>query len=145
MRVTAHEGGLLMRRHAAPGEEKGRHVGEELVGVHLFSAEAVDRAPFSDMHFADDVRAEEWAPSYAATSSRMDFIIERESLVVEVKMTRRGSVRGRRSRNSPRTRSAIGATWAGGLWSPSCSVQASASPIPTPSRRMGLRNSRVDE
>lgn len=41
------------------------------------------------LHFAD-VRAEEWTPSYAATSSRMDFIIERESLVVEVKMTREG-------------------------------------------------------
>ncbi|MBV7506774.1 hypothetical protein KW850_16030 [Bacillus sp. sid0103] len=40
-------------------------------------------------HF-DDVRPEEWTPSYAGKSSRMDFLLKREQAVVEVKKTRRG-------------------------------------------------------
>jgi hypothetical protein len=38
--------------------------------------------------FFDDVRAEEVAPSYAGNSSRIDFLLKREKVVVEVKMTR---------------------------------------------------------
>lgn len=40
------------------------------------------------LHF-DDVRAEEWTPSYAGTSSRIDFLLKPERVVVEVKMTRK--------------------------------------------------------
>ena len=40
------------------------------------------------LHF-DDVRAEEWTPSYAGNSSRMDFLLKREHIVVEAKMTRK--------------------------------------------------------
>jgi len=36
----------------------------------------------------EDVRVEEWTPSYAGGSSRMDFILKREATVVEVKKTR---------------------------------------------------------
>lgn len=36
----------------------------------------------------DDVRAEEWTPSYAGGSARMDFLIMDIDTVVEVKMTR---------------------------------------------------------
>lgn len=39
------------------------------------------------IHF-DDVRAEEWTPSYAGGSSRMDFFINDENIVIETKMTR---------------------------------------------------------
>lgn len=38
--------------------------------------------------FFDDVRPEEWTPSYAAPSSRMDFLLQKEEVVVGVKMTR---------------------------------------------------------
>ena len=38
--------------------------------------------------FFDDVRAEEWCPSYAGGSKRMDFLLNNEEIVVEVKMTR---------------------------------------------------------
>ena len=38
----------------------------------------------------DDVRPEAWTPSYAGKSSRMDFLLKRERLVLEVKMTRDG-------------------------------------------------------
>lgn len=36
----------------------------------------------------DDVRPEEWTPSYAGLSSRMDFLLKREGIVLEVKKTR---------------------------------------------------------
>jgi hypothetical protein len=39
--------------------------------------------------FFDDVRAEEVSPSYAGSSSRIDFLLKREKVVVEVKMTRK--------------------------------------------------------
>ena len=39
------------------------------------------------LHF-EDVRPEEWSPSYAGSSSRIDFLLKREQVVVEVKMTR---------------------------------------------------------
>lgn len=41
------------------------------------------------IHFSD-IRTEEWTPSYAGRSARMDFLLKREQLVVEVKKTRRG-------------------------------------------------------
>jgi hypothetical protein len=40
--------------------------------------------------FFDDVRAEETTPSYAGGSSRIDFLLKREALGVEVKKTRKG-------------------------------------------------------
>lgn len=38
--------------------------------------------------FFDDVRKEEWTPSYAGNSSRVDFLLKKEKIVVEVKKTR---------------------------------------------------------
>ncbi len=38
----------------------------------------------------DDVRPEEWTPSYASSSARMDFLLKEERIVVEVKMARPG-------------------------------------------------------
>ena len=38
----------------------------------------------------DDIRPEEWTPSYAGQSARMDFLLKDEKIVVEVKMTRKG-------------------------------------------------------
>lgn len=40
--------------------------------------------------FFDDIRAEEWTPSYAGGSSRMDFLLKKEKIVIEVKKTRQG-------------------------------------------------------
>jgi hypothetical protein len=39
------------------------------------------------IHF-DDIRPEEWTPSYAGGSSRMDFLLKNEKIVIEVKKTR---------------------------------------------------------
>jgi hypothetical protein len=41
------------------------------------------------LHF-EDVRPEEWTPSYASSSSRVDFLLPRERTIVEAKMTRSG-------------------------------------------------------
>lgn len=38
----------------------------------------------------EDIRAEEYAPSYAGRSTRMDFLVKREQIVVELKKTRTG-------------------------------------------------------
>ena len=38
--------------------------------------------------FFDDIRPEEWTPSYAGKSSRMDFLLKSEKIVIEVKKTR---------------------------------------------------------
>ena len=40
------------------------------------------------IHFRD-IRPEEWTPSYAGNSSRMDFLLKPEKTVIEVKMTRK--------------------------------------------------------
>jgi hypothetical protein len=40
--------------------------------------------------FFDDVRPEEYTPSTAGKASRMDFLLNNESIVVEAKMTRKG-------------------------------------------------------
>jgi hypothetical protein len=39
------------------------------------------------LHF-DDVRPEEWTPSYAGNSSRIDFLLPAERMLIEAKMTR---------------------------------------------------------
>jgi hypothetical protein len=38
----------------------------------------------------DDVRPEEWTPSYAGRAARMDFLLKSEEAVIETKMGRKG-------------------------------------------------------
>ena len=38
--------------------------------------------------YFDDIRPEEWTPSYAGRSSRVDFLLKKEGIIVEVKKTR---------------------------------------------------------
>lgn len=40
--------------------------------------------------YFDDIRSEEWTPSYAGGSSRMDFLLKNESIAIEIKKTRKG-------------------------------------------------------
>jgi hypothetical protein len=40
--------------------------------------------------YFDDIRTEEWTPSYAGGSSRMDFLLKNEQIVIEIKKTRKG-------------------------------------------------------
>ncbi len=38
--------------------------------------------------YYDDIRAEEWNPSYAGGSTRSDFLLKNEKIVLEIKKTR---------------------------------------------------------
>ncbi|MBR0572629.1 MULTISPECIES: hypothetical protein [Pasteurellaceae] len=38
----------------------------------------------------DDIRPEEWCPSYAGKASRVDFLLKKEEIIIEVKKTRKG-------------------------------------------------------
>jgi hypothetical protein len=40
--------------------------------------------------YFDDIRNEEWTPSYAGASSRIDFLLKQEEVIVEIKKTRKG-------------------------------------------------------
>ncbi len=40
--------------------------------------------------YFDDIRPEEYTPSYAGKSSRIDFLLKKEAIVVEIKKTRLG-------------------------------------------------------
>ena len=40
--------------------------------------------------YYEDIRAEEWNPSYAGGGTRSDFLLKKEEVVIEVKKTRRG-------------------------------------------------------
>ena len=40
--------------------------------------------------YFDDIRAEEWTPSYAGSAARVDFLLKKEKTVIEVKKTRQG-------------------------------------------------------
>lgn len=42
----------------------------------------------------DDVREEEWTPSYAGKSARVDFLLKVENTIIEVKMGRKGMTAG---------------------------------------------------
>ena len=50
------------------------------------------------IHF-EDIRPEEWAPSFAGASSRMDFLLKQEQIIIEIKKnpTRTGCQRHRKS------------------------------------------------
>lgn len=40
--------------------------------------------------YFDDIRPEEWTPSYAGKSARTDFLLKKEKIFVEIKKTRKG-------------------------------------------------------
>jgi len=40
--------------------------------------------------YFDDIRPEEWTPSYAGASARMDFLLKNEQIVIELKKARKG-------------------------------------------------------
>ena len=80
---------LLKRFHIIVRQLRARHEGRETISVK-------DEYDVQDLLHAllkvdfDDVRPEEWTPSYAGKSSRMDFLLKAENIVIETKMTRKG-------------------------------------------------------
>lgn len=66
-----------------------RHDGRESLVIHdEYDVQDLLNALLR-MHF-DDVRPEEWTPSYAGGSKRMDFLLKESEIAIEVKMTRKG-------------------------------------------------------
>lgn len=80
---------IVFSFHAVARQLRVRHAGRETLDVK-------DEYDVQDLlHallriFFKDIRPEEWAPSYAGNSSRMDFLLQQEEIVIEVKMTREG-------------------------------------------------------
>jgi hypothetical protein len=78
---------LWERFHTFARQLRQRHNGRATLSIH-------DEYDVQDiMHallrlYYDDVRKEEWSPSYAGGASRMDFLLPEAEAVLEVKMTR---------------------------------------------------------
>jgi hypothetical protein len=78
---------LCERFHLVARQLRSRREGRATLSVHdEYDAQDLLHALLF-LHF-EDVRAEEWSPSYAGKSSRLDFLLKREQIVVEVKKTR---------------------------------------------------------
>jgi len=78
---------ILSRFHRVAKQLRSRHGGRNTLNI-------VDEYDVQDLLHAllrlyfDDIRPEEWAPSYAGSCSRMDFLLKNEKIVIEVKKTR---------------------------------------------------------
>jgi hypothetical protein len=80
---------LCNRFHLVATQLRDRHVERETLNVQ-------DEYDVQDLfhsllhlHF-DDIRPEEWSPSNAGKSTRMDFLLKQERIVVEIKKARKG-------------------------------------------------------
>lgn len=80
---------IVFRFHAVAVQLRSRHAGRETLDVN-------DEYDVQDLMHAllrlyfDDVRPEEWVPSYAGASSRTDFLLPQIDTVIETKKTRVG-------------------------------------------------------
>lgn len=80
---------LCLRFHAVVRQLRTRHDGRPTFDIE-------DEYDVQDLLHAllrlyfDDIRPEEWTPSYAGKSTRMDFLLKKEKVVIEVKKTRKG-------------------------------------------------------
>lgn len=78
---------ICLRFHASARQLRARHAGRATLEVNdEYDVQDLLHA-FLKLHF-DDIRPEEWTPSYAGSSSRMDFLLKGENIVVETKKTR---------------------------------------------------------
>lgn len=80
---------IFSRFHRVARQLRSRHNGRTTIEID-------DEYDVQDLLHAllklyfDDVRAEEWTPSYAGKSARVDFLLKNEKVVIEVKKTRKG-------------------------------------------------------
>lgn len=80
---------VFERFHTVARQIRRRHDGRDTLIIN-------DEYDVQDMlhallklHF-EDVRPEEWTPSYAGGANRMDFLLKNEEIAIEIKMTRVG-------------------------------------------------------
>jgi len=80
---------LLEQFHIIANQLRNRHGGRETLQIK-------DEYDVQDLLHGllkieyEDVRAEEYTPSYAGSSTRVDFLLKKEKIVIEVKKTRAG-------------------------------------------------------
>lgn len=80
---------LFEKFHVVANQLKRRYDGREtLIVKDEYDVQDLLEALFK--LFFSDVRPEEWCPSYAGSTKRMDFLLKESEIVVEVKMTRKG-------------------------------------------------------
>lgn len=79
----------VLRFHAVAVQLRDRHSGRPTLDVNdEYDVQDLMHALLR-LHF-DDVRPEEWVPSYAGSASRTDFLLPQIDTVVEIKKTRQG-------------------------------------------------------
>lgn len=81
---------LLIRRfHKVARQLRSRHASRNTIEIE-------DEYDVQDLFhsllriYFDDVRAEEYTPSYAGAASRVDFLLKEEKIIIEIKKTRQG-------------------------------------------------------
>lgn len=80
---------LVLRFHAVVVQLRDRHDGRATLDVtDEYDVQDLIHALLR-LHF-DDIRSEEWVPSYAGSASRTDFLLPQIDTVVEIKKTHRG-------------------------------------------------------
>ena len=81
--------GICQRFHLMAQQLKTRRVGKDALLIQDEYDLQYLMHGILRLHL-DDIRPEEWCPSYAGRSSRLDFLLKAEQIVVETKMTRKG-------------------------------------------------------
>ena len=80
---------LCSRFHLVARQLRSRHSNRDTLHVEdEYDVQDLLHALLTLEH--DDIRPEEWTPSYAGGSSRMDFLLKLEQIVIEAKKTRSG-------------------------------------------------------
>lgn len=87
--VLGTVGHICLRFHGVANQLRCRHQGRVTLEIEdEYDVQNLMHALLR-LHF-DDVRDEEWTPSYAGGCSRVDFLLKPEEMVIEVKKTRKG-------------------------------------------------------
>lgn len=80
---------IFERFHIVARQMKRRHDSRETLVINdEYDVQDLLHALLK-LHF-DDVRPEEWTPTYTGGANRMDFLLKEEEIAIEVKMTRDG-------------------------------------------------------
>lgn len=75
---------IFSRFHRVARQLRSRHNGRSTLEIEdEYDVQDLLHA-LLQLHF-DDIRAEEWTPSYAGKSARVDFLLKKEKIVIEVK------------------------------------------------------------
>ena len=99
MIATYNEDGSVNVMNAAWGTMIDRNiVGLNLTESHktvknikerkAFTVSIADSKHVNEADYFEDIRPEEWVPSYAGKASRVDFLLKNEKVIIEVKKTR---------------------------------------------------------